>query len=136
MNTELETEILNDPKLRRAISCTSLYWFYRLYFPHYVTYRIADFQNEMICLLQDEKIRHLVVTAFRGSAKSTICSLIYPLWSVVGERQKKYVLLVCQTQQLASQMLANIKAEIDCPCLMTKDFDFGFERMNLEILAE
>lgn len=136
MNAELESKVMNDPKLRRAISRKNLYWFYRLYFPHYVTYKIADFQKEMIYLLQDEKIRQLVITAFRGSAKSTICSLIYPLWCVVGERQKKYVLLVCQTQQLASQMLANIKAEIDCPCLMTKDFDFGFEQIKSEWNAD
>ena len=63
----------------------------------------------------------MVVTAFRGSAKSTIVGLSYPLWAVMGEQQKKFVLLISQTQQKAQDMLQHIKRELESNEILRKD---------------
>lgn len=73
-------------------------------------------------LLQDPNILKLAITAFRGSAKSTIATLAYIIWSMIGAPQKKYILVVSQTQELAKQILANIKAEFEENELLIHDF--------------
>jgi predicted phage terminase large subunit-like protein len=55
----------------------------------------------------------LAVIAFRGSAKSTIISLSYVLWSIMGSHEMKYILLVGQTQEQARVMLKNIRDELE-----------------------
>jgi len=66
----------------------------------------------MFALSQDQKHKLLVVEAFRGSAKSTIFGLSLPIWSVIGIHEKKFVLIVCKTQQQARQTMKNIIDEL------------------------
>jgi predicted phage terminase large subunit-like protein len=64
-------------------------------------------------LTEDESIKNVVIVAFRGSAKSTIATMSYPIWSIIGKQQKKFVLIASQTQQQAKQHLSNIKREFE-----------------------
>ncbi len=122
MNENLEESISKDKILRRAICRKSFYWFFHIYFSHYITYSTAPFQREIFNLLEDQKIKTVGVVAFRGSAKSTIATLAYPIWAMVGEPRKKYVLLISQTQGLSRQILTNIKQELESNDLLIKDF--------------
>lgn len=81
-----------------------------------------DAIREMMQIAQDKNITLAAVTAFRGSAKSTIYSLAYPIWSVLGDSRRRYVLIVCQTQQLAQQTLTNIKQELLVNQMIAKDY--------------
>jgi len=112
-NQEIMKKIIKDPKVRTALACKSHFWFFNLYFPHYVINETAPFQKEMFALSEDEINRFLIIVAFRGSAKSTIMTLSYPIWSIIGKQQKKFVLIISQTQQQARQHLKNIKNELE-----------------------
>ncbi len=89
-----------------------LYWFFHLYFGHYIEFETADFQREIFQKVADNSIEHLVIVAFRGSGKSTIVSMAFPLWAMIGAMQKKYIVIVSQTQQQAQQHLRNFRAEV------------------------
>ncbi len=114
-------KILTDYRVRQEITSQSHYWFFHTYFHHYITYKTADFQREMFQFTENEKIKNLVIIAFRGSGKSTIVNLSYPLWSILGKPQKKFVLLVGQTQHQARQHLKNLRRELESNALLRKD---------------
>lgn len=103
---------LKDQNLRINLIRQNPLWFFAIYFPHYITYPIADFQREMFDIIQDNSIKQSVIVSFRGSAKSTIMTLCYTLWAVLGVQQKKFIVLISQTQDLAKQHLKNLKNEL------------------------
>lgn len=118
----VEEQIITDPIIRKAIGQRDFFWFFRIYCNEYIQYPIAPYQKEMFQIAQENTIRLAAITAFRGSAKSTIFSLAYPMWAVLGEERRKYVLIVCQTQQLAQQTLTNIKQELLVNQMIVKDY--------------
>lgn len=123
---QLTPELINLLMANRATRCAlareSHIYFFHFYLPHYVTYQTADFQRELFALTEDQTIKHAVVIAFRGSAKSTILVLSFPLWAILGRLQKKFVLILSQTQNQARQLLMNIKREIESNQLLRNDF--------------
>ncbi len=124
-------KILNDDKLRRALTRRSHFWFFNLYFPEYVEFETANFQKEIFALTEDESIKLLVIMAFRNSAKSTIMTFSYPIWAILGKQQKKFVLIVCQTQSQARQHMYNLKVELERNKVLKKDLG-PFEEPNDE----
>jgi hypothetical protein len=114
--------IRNNRAVRMDLACKSLTYFAHIYFPEYFTYETAPFQHEIYKLLTDDDIKHLGVVAFRGGGKSTLVSTFYPIWSVLGVMQKKYVLIASQTQPQAQQHLKNIRREFESNELLRKDF--------------
>ena len=120
-------EIINNPALRRRLASESHYHFFHLYFPHYIEYPTAEFQKEIFSLTQNDDYQQSVIVAFRGSAKSTIVTLSNPIWSIVGKPQKKFVLIVSQTQQQARFHLSNIKEELEQNTLLTHDFNIRID---------
>lgn len=118
--SELE-EILGQPKIRRSLAFHSHQWFFSLYLHHYLQHEFADFHKDFFRITEDQTSPLSVVVAFRGSGKSTILSLSYPLWSIVGKQQQKFVLLLCQTQQQAKMHLHNIRKELESNELLRRD---------------
>lgn len=110
---EMIEHILSDQTARRIIVKESHYWFFHLYFSEYVKYRTADFQREMFAITEDEQSNMAVIVAFRGSAKSTIMTMSYPLWAVLGKLQKKCVIIISQTQTQAKIHFENFKRELE-----------------------
>ena len=84
----LEKYILDDPKVRRELARKSHYWFFHIYLTSYIKYKTAAFQKEMFSLTQTTDIKTAVIVAFRGSAKSTIMSLSYPIWAMITGKKK------------------------------------------------
>lgn len=124
------TQIQENSNFRKALTSESLYWFFATYFPHYITCPTADFQREMISLFQDESLIRVAITAFRGSAKSTLATLVLPIWEMVGKHKQKYTLVVSLTQGPAKQILTNIKDELASNELLIKDFGPFLEVAN------
>jgi len=116
--------------LRTAIVRRSHLWFFAFYLSHYITYETAPFQREMFALTEDETVKMAVIVAFRGSAKSTIMTLSYPLWAILGDQQKKFIVILGQTQQKAQQYLLNIKRELESNDLFKKDLGPFQEERN------
>jgi predicted phage terminase large subunit-like protein len=121
-NIQLQTEIINNPNLRKELARQSHYWFFHIYFNHYVKQKTAQFHKEIFALTEDDSIKQVVIVAFRGSAKSTIMSLSYPIWAMIGELQKKFIIIVSLTQTQARLILSNIKEELEKNQLLIRDF--------------
>lgn len=118
---ELIDRMVRDRKLRTEITRSSHYWFFHTYFSEYVRYPTAPFQREMFQITEDPDMRLAVITAFRGSAKSTIMTLSYPIWAILGSQRKKYVVIISQTQQQAKLHLTNLKREMESNELLRAD---------------
>lgn len=122
MKQELLDKIINDTVLRKSLARQSFYYFFHIYFGSYITCETAPFQKEIIEIAEDFNQKLAVVVSFRGSAKSTLISLAYAIWSVVGEQDLKFVLIISQVQNQSKQLLANIKKEFETNDLLQKDF--------------
>ncbi len=115
-------KIISSQKLRKALAHESLFWFFHIYLSHYVQFPTADFQREMFAIAEDENISRAIIVAFRGSAKSTIFTLAYPLWALLGKQQKKFTVIFSQTSNQAKMILKNIRREIETNELIRRDF--------------
>jgi predicted phage terminase large subunit-like protein len=118
---ETVNQILEDQKARRIIVKQSHFWFFHLYFFLYVKYPTATYQIEMLSITEDEKNKLAVIVAFRGSAKSTIMTMSFPLWAILGRLQKKCVVIFSQTQHQAKSHFLNLKRELEGNELLKAD---------------
>ncbi len=115
------SKIVRDKKVRRAITKQSFWYFFHIYFSHYVQYKTAEFQQEIMRELESSSTNNLYIVAFRNSGKSTIVTTAYPLWAILGEQQKKYVLIFSKTQGQAKQILKNIREEAESNDILKQD---------------
>lgn len=129
-DTELE-EIKKKRLVRRTLAKNSHFWFFSIYLGHYIKYPFAPFHSEMFALTENADIRLAVLVAFRGSGKSTLITLSYPIWAIVGSQQKKFVLILSQTQTQARLHMANIKRELESNELLKADIG-PFEEVSDE----
>lgn len=118
----LMSQLSTDQRIRMQVAAESHYWFFHLYLSRYVKHETAPFQQEIFALTQDPNLKHVCIVAFRGSGKSTIVTLSYPIWAVLGIQQKKFVLILSQTQAQAKMHLINIKREFESNEILRKDF--------------
>ena len=130
--TEKELEqIKQNRKIRRTLARKSHYWFFSIYLGHYISYPFAQFHNDMFAITEDPELRLAVLVAFRGSGKSTLMTLSYPIWAMVGIQNKRFILILSQTQSQARQHLANIKKELETNELLKADIG-PFEEVSDE----
>jgi len=120
-SNKIEKHILNEGDFRKDLGQKSHFWFFNLYLSEYVKFPTAPFQKDLFLMTEDESINMAVVVAFRNSAKSTIFTLSYPIWSIIGEQKKKFVLILSQTLPQARLHLTNIKRELESNELLKKD---------------
>jgi predicted phage terminase large subunit-like protein len=120
-NDDLLKQLHTDRAARTAITRKNHYWFFNFFFPHYVEYEPAKFQREIFAITEDESIKLAVIVAFRGSAKSTIVTMSYALWSILGIQQKKFVLILSKTQSQAKTHFTNLKRELESNELLRAD---------------
>lgn len=118
---EIQKRLFSDKKFRSELTTQSHQWFFSTYFANHITHATADFHREMFQITEDEDIPLAVIVAFRGSAKSTIMTMSYPIWAVVGVQQKKFVVIASQTQYQARMHLTNIKRELEGNELLAND---------------
>lgn len=110
----------------------SFEFFFPIYFYQYIKYETAPFHKELFRILENEAIKLAVIVAFRGSAKSTIITTAYVLWSILGNQERKFIVIAGRTEQKARQYLSNIKMELEQNDLLKKDLGpFTEERNNL-----
>ncbi|MEI6420062.1 MAG: hypothetical protein WCO30_00370 [bacterium] len=106
-------QMIKDRNFRLKMVRESHYWFFHYYFSEYVTCPTADFQRQIFALTEDETTQNLLITAFRGSAKSSIVTLSYVIWSILGKQSKKFPLILGRTQESAQTHLQNIKYQFE-----------------------
>ena len=86
--TDLQERLFADRQVRAEITGQSHQWFFSTYFSNYITHETADLHRQLFAITEDENLPLAVVVAFRGSAKSTIMTMSYPIWAIVGKQQK------------------------------------------------
>lgn len=118
---KLIEKILKDRDVRREVTTRDFEWFFPVYFHKRFEYETPPFHEEIFRILQDARIPLFVLTAFRGSAKSTIVTVAYTLWAVFGIQQKKFVILVGQTEAKARQYLMNVRRQLEDNELLRDD---------------
>lgn len=114
-------QIKKKRSVRKSLAKNSHFWFFTIYFGHYISYPFAQFHHEMFSVTENTDLKLAVLVAFRGSGKSTLMSLSYPIWAITGVQQKKFVLIVSQTQTQARLHLSNIKRELESNELLKND---------------
>jgi predicted phage terminase large subunit-like protein len=93
-------------------------WFGECCFPHYTTDATPEFHRELYDLFQRNVQKggtRTVIAAPREHAKSTVMTLIGPLWCICHPEltHKKFLLIVSDTQGQANARLAEIKEELE-----------------------
>jgi hypothetical protein len=114
-------QLLQDKAARIRAVRMSHALFCAVYLNHYITVESPPFHKDIHRIAQDASIPISVILAFRGSGKSTLISLAYVLWAIMGVQQMKFVLLVGMTQEQARQMLRNIRSEIESNPVLAAD---------------
>ena len=122
METEkLQQKIIENQIFRKELAKSSFYWFFHIYFSHYVKYPTADFQNEICNILQNSKNKFSEIIAFRGSAKSTYATFAFPIWSVISENSK-FIILLADTYSQTKLHIYNLKTELENNKLLIQDW--------------
>ncbi|MCH7650515.1 MAG: phage terminase large subunit [Nitrospinae bacterium] len=120
---------------RKKRAQKELRFFAETYFPHYLTAPPSKMHLHFYQLFQEAIDRahsksktaahtlpaRIAQAAPRGHAKSTISSLILPLWCVVSEK-RRFIALVSDTTEQAADFLEFIKAELDANQRLMEDF--------------
>lgn len=119
--SKLQHRLFTDKAVRAEVTASSHQWFFSTYFANYLTHETAELHRDLFRITEDEEIPLAVIVAFRGSGKSTIMTMSYPIWAVVGKQQKKFVLIASQTQYQARVHLTNIKRELESNELLAND---------------
>lgn len=112
---------LKDAEFRAQATREEHVLFFLVYMGAHLEYPVAPFQKKIFKWTQKKHFKLIVVAAFRGAGKSTICTVSLPLWLVLGKPAKKYVLIVARTQEQARRLIANIIKEIDENALLKRD---------------
>lgn len=119
--SEFIQDVIKNPDMRKDLVKKSHLYFFYTYFSDYATYKIAPFQKEWFKITENDKISLSVIVAFRSSAKSTIMTMSDVLWSIMGSQEKKFVLILSQTQDQAKQHFKNLKKELEENKLLQND---------------
>ncbi len=115
-------KLLNEsPKKRKELCSRSHLYFFSWYFRKYCDYKSPDFHKEIFDLTEDISQPLSVITAFRGSGKSTIVNTSFPIWAIIGSPQKKFIILVGKTQEQAREMLKNVRTELETNMDLRRD---------------
>ncbi len=122
MDEKLLQQLLHDRAFRRHSTQLSHYLFFHLYFSDYVKYPTAKFHRTIFKATEKENIKELFIMAFRGSAKSTIISMSYPIWAIIGVQKKKFIVIISQTQNQSRVLLNNLRRELDSNEMLLNDF--------------
>ncbi len=121
LTPEVMESMAKDRKVRIGATSRSHFLFFHVYLAHYVKHPTAPFHKDLFYLTERADIKTLAIMAFRGSGKSTILTLSYPLWAMLGEQQVKFILILCQTRAQAKQAMANLRRELETNQLLKND---------------
>ncbi len=122
LSPQLIQEILKSRAIRTRLASESIEHFLALYFHHYIQYQTAPFQHEMLRVISDPNEKFITVVAFRESGKSTMVTLLLPIWAVIGTLQCKFILILSQTQNQARYHMMNLRRELESNELLRSDF--------------
>ena len=98
------------------------------YLPHKFKFAPADYHKEIIQNLQNLN-GMLCIVGYRGSAKTTLIEA-YALWLFLYQHSKFILIISNNKGGVASNIIANIKNEIESNVKITKDFGLKQQENN------
>lgn len=110
--------------VRRTLGRRSLAAFGRLYFPHLFKLPDSDLHRDLYGLLETtpaQRGQRLAIAAPRGSAKSTVVSGVYLLWSLCHATEQ-YIVILSATADQAAGFLDLVKDELATNHQLREDF--------------
>ena len=107
------TQIAHDRELRKRLASEKIAYFFAIYLSHHFDAQLAPFHYEFFRIAENDKIPLSIILAFRGSGKSTIFTLCYVLWSIIGKQKKRFVLILTKNQTQARQYIKTIIHELE-----------------------
>ena len=89
--------------------------FGKVCFPKALTRAVPDFHQEIYKTLLNEEYRRVMVAAPRGTAKSTVASLILPLYKITFKQPDEdlFIVIVSESQAQSINFLSRIKYHLD-----------------------
>lgn len=120
-NNNIIQQVLEDPQVRIETARRNFEWFFNIYLNAFMKFETAPFQKKMFEIAGDEKELLSVIVAFRGSAKTTIMSLAYPIWAILGIQHRKFVIIISDTESMAKQRLSNIRTQFEHNALLKQE---------------
>src|SRR5665213_2289049 len=113
--------MIKDQPFRRAMATRDPRLFFGTYLSHYITCPFAYFHFEMFDLQKNPNNKTIVIMGARNSAKSTIMNTSLALWSILGEPQKKMVVILGYTQVSAKKHYMDLRFELETNKLLRSD---------------
>ncbi|QQR54594.1 hypothetical protein IPG41_05375 [Candidatus Peregrinibacteria bacterium] len=114
-------EALKSAKVRPELTRHSIKAYMSVYFHEHMEYDFAPFHQNFFDACEETKLKYVIVSAFRESAKTTIFTTCFPLWSIMGTQGLKFVLIVAKTKDQAERYLENIRIELETNELLKQD---------------
>jgi len=105
--------ICHNRVVRNYLTRRSFLWFFNIFFADHMEYDTAPFQYEIMDLVDKPDWKLFCLVAFRSSAKSTLITNAYVLYSVLGMQEKKFVIIFSQTQPQAKIHMRNIRGALE-----------------------
>jgi len=114
-------KIIKKQVTRVEVTKRSHLWFFHTYLSDYVQFPTAPFQREIFKISEDDSVRFAAICSFRGSGKSTLMTLSFPLWAVLGRLQKKFVVILGRNSEQAKTHFKNLRNELETNELLKRD---------------
>ena len=94
---------------------TNIGLFGKMCFPTALKKMTPPFHHEIYKTIKDEAIKRVLIAAPRGTAKSTVCSLILPLWKAAFKDPDEdlFIVIVSESQAQSINFLSRIKYHLD-----------------------
>lgn len=109
---------------QRARTLRSLRAFGLLYLPHYLDKPPSRMHEELYALLQqlpERRGARIAIAAPRGSAKSTLVSLLFVLWAIC-RKSHRFIVILSDTKDKAEEFLHQVKHELHQNDALARDF--------------
>ncbi|MEZ6255935.1 MAG: hypothetical protein R3B92_04165 [Patescibacteria group bacterium] len=119
--TQIKNQLATNSSFRTELCSANHQWFFATYFSDYIKYPSPNFHSDLFEITENDEFLSVVV-AFRGSAKSTIMALSYPIWAMIGAQKRKHIILISRTKELAGKILQNIRRELENNKLLIQDY--------------
>jgi predicted phage terminase large subunit-like protein len=113
--------MIKDLRFRKSLTSESHYWFFHFYLAEYVKLETPQFHREIYWMTENFSLGHLVIAAFRDSGKSTLLSLSYVLWCIMGKPSLKCIIIVAKTQEQAKLYMKHITDELEKNAVLRAD---------------
>ena len=108
-NDDFEARYAQEQALKKLR--TNIGLFGKTMFPTALSRAVPDFHHEIYRNLSDESVKRLLIAAPRGTAKSTVTSLILPLHQVAFKPSGKdlFIVIISESQSQSINFLSRIK---------------------------